>query len=404
MISANGNTNRRQLSLCSAPEENVLDAELMARALTIAEKGRGTTRPNPMVGAVIVKDGVIVGEGYHQRAGEPHAEIYALREAGEKARGATMYVTLEPCSHWGRTPPCAEAIIEAGIKRVVVAMIDPNPKVSGRGVELLRQAGIEVEVGLGREEAARLNEVFLTYIQRKRPFVLLKAGMSLDGKVAAATGDTKYITGPEARAEVHRLRREYAAILVGVNTVLADDPSLTARTGADLEIELPEAHQPVRIIVDTHLRVPVTARVVSGNLPGRTIIASVEPDRARKLELERHGVEVWGFPKDSSGMVPLGDLLARLAAEQISSLLVEGGPTVHWSFLQEGLADKILFFYAPVLIGGREAPSAIEGRGFPNVGSALRLRSVTWREFGDDLAVEGYVRAEGGEGPCLRES
>ena len=303
----------------------------MRRALELAEQGTGYTRPNPLVGAVIAKGGEVIAEGYHARYGGPHAEAVALERAGEAARGADLYVNLEPCSHWGKTPPCVDRIIAAGIRRVFIATRDPNPLVNGKGVEKLRAAGIEVVEGVLRKEAERLNEIFFYWIKMKRPFVALKLAMSLDGKIATRSGDSRWITGEGARRRVHELRRRHAAVLVGINTVLADDPELTVR-----EVEGP---QPLRIVLDSRGRVPLSARVLAGE--ARTLVATTAamPEERERALLER-GVEVWRLPA-REGRVDLVALLARLAGEEIDSLLVEGGGEVAWSFLAQGLVQKL---------------------------------------------------------------
>jgi len=354
----------------------------MRRALELARRGEGYTRPNPMVGAVVVRDGEIIAEGYHARCGGPHAEAEALERAGRAARGADLYVNLEPCVDFPgkKTPSCAERIIAAGIRRVIIATRDPNPLVGGKGVERLRAAGIEVVEGVLAEEARELNEIFFHWIRTGRPFVALKLAMSLDGKIATRTGDSRWITGPEARRRAHELRRRHAAVLVGVNTVLADDPRLTVR-----EVEGP---QPLRIVLDSRGRIPLSARVLSGE--AGTVIAAGEGMPPDKLEaLRDKGAEVWRLPA-AAGRVDIAALLARLGERGVDSVLVEGGGEVAWSFLSRGLVHKLYLFYGPVVIGGREAIPAVGGEGVPQLAAAPRFRFGTVERLGADLLVTAY--------------
>jgi len=356
----------------------------MRLALELAARARGRTSPNPLVGAVIVKDGEIVGRGYHQKAGTPHAEVHALREAGDMARGAAMYVTLEPCSHYGRTPPCSQAVVDAGLAGVYVAMEDPNPKVSGRGIQQIRDAGIKVEVGILQEEARRLNEIFIKYITAKRPFILLKTAMTLDGRIAARTGHARWITGPEARQKAHQIRDEYDAILVGVNTVLADDPELTCR--------LPDAggDDPIRLILDSRARTPLSARILQVESTAPTVIVTTDLAPEENLtRLKATGTEIITVPS-REGRVNLPELLAELGRREISSLLVEGGSEVSAAFLNAALVDKVLWFIAPKLIGGKDAPGPVGGAGAERMDEALALRDMTWGQIGNDIYVEGY--------------
>ncbi len=354
----------------------------MRRALALAQ--RGYTAPNPMVGAVIVKDGRIVGEGYHRRAGMPHAEIEALRRAGESARGATLYVTLEPCSHWGRTPPCADALIEAGVRCVYAAMQDPNPQVAGKGFEKLREAGIEVQVGVLEERARQLNEIFIKYHTTGMPFVTVKAAMSLDGKIATHTGDSKWITDEPARRLVHRLRARHDAVMVGIGTVLKDDPLLTVR--------LPRLREPLhrlRVIVDSRLCCPEEARVLHVE-DSPTLIATTEAAPSEKIaRLRERGVEVEVLPADA-GHVNLHELIRVLAQRGVTGVLCEGGGTLIASLLAQRLVDKVVFFYAPRIIGGRDAPTAVEGEGYACIEGCLRLDRVHWRKVGRDMMVQAY--------------
>lgn len=363
--------------------------DFMLRALRLAERGRGRTSPNPMVGAVLVKDGRIVGEGFHPRAGEPHAEIFALRQAGEAARGATLYVSLEPCCHFGRTPPCTQALIAAGVAEVHLAMLDPNPRVAGQGWSELKAAGIRTVVGEHEAEARALNEVFARWITTGRPFVIAKFAMSLDGKIATRSGDARWITGPEARRQVHQFRDQVDAILVGANTVIADDPQLTTRLDQD------NVRHPLRVILDSRGRIPLTARVLDPALPGRTLVATTPamPEDRRRALADR-SVEVLVLPASDDG-VSLPALLNELGRREVTSLLVEGGGTVLGAFFAQGLVDKVLAFIAPLIIGGREAPTPVGSPGVDRLAQALRLERVEVRRLGPDVLVSGYpIREE----------
>ncbi len=355
-------------------------------ALKQAEKALGMCSPNPAVGAVIVKDGVVVGRGYTRPAGFDHAEVVALNEAGEKARGAVLYVTLEPCCHHGRTGPCSEAVIKAGIKEIHIALPDPNPLVCGGGVNALQEAGIIVELGEHAEEARKLNEGFLKYIATGMPFVIAKYAMSLDGKIAARTGDARWISNADSRRYVHHQRRIADAVIVGINTVLTDDPKLTARDSA-----MSIAKQPVRVILDSRCRIPPDARVFSQ--PGKTIIAVAESLSKEKTgHLPKDNVEILRVPEEN-GMISLRALLAELGRKQMTTVLVEGGSTVLGSLADQRLIDKVMVFIAPVIIGGAGAKTAVSGLGAETVASAMRLTDVTIDKFGDDVLVTGYLSA-----------
>lgn len=359
------------------------DEEYMREALRLAGLGRGYTSPNPMVGALVVRDGEIVGAGWHRRAGTEHAEILALAMAGELARGATMYVTLEPCSHTGRTGPCAKAVAAAGVKRVVSAMEDPNPLVVGKGYDMLRRAGIEVSSGLLESEARRLNEVFLKWITRRRPFVTLKMAMTLDGKIATATGESKWITCEASRSRAHELRRINDAVLVGVGTVLADDPALTVR--------LPgfSGQNPTRVVLDSSARTPLTAKIINDHA-AKTIIATAADAPEERLDaLRRRGAVI--LTTGTRGAVNLPELMEKLGANDITSVLVEGGGEVHFSMLCEKLADKIAAFVAPKFFGGRDSKGAIGGRGFDSIVSAPRLVDMKTEKIGEDILFTGYI-------------
>jgi len=354
----------------------------MRRALRLAARGRGRTSPNPMVGAVVVKRGRAAGEGYHRRAGGPHAEVWALSRAGGAAEGATLYVSLEPCCHQGRTPPCTEAVIESGVRRVVAAGVDPNPRVKGRGVRRLRRAGIEVTVGVLGEEARRLNAAYFKHVSTGLPLVSLKAAMSLDGKIATAAGESKWITGERARAVGRRLRGEHDAVLVGVETVIADDPQLTVRGG--------RGKDPLRVIADSKARTPTTARVLAGE-SARTIVATTRAASAeRRRGLERAGAAVW-VVRAQGGRVDLRALVRRLGEEMVQSVMIEGGGTLAASALAAGVVDRVYFFVSPRIIGGAEAKTPVEGKGVGRLAEAWRISSMKVRRVGDDLLITGDI-------------
>jgi diaminohydroxyphosphoribosylaminopyrimidine deaminase/5-amino-6-(5-phosphoribosylamino)uracil reductase len=368
--------------------------DYMARALELASRARGRTSPNPMVGAVLVREGEIVGEGFHPRAGEPHAEIFALQAAGDRARGATLYINLEPCCHHGRTPPCTDALIQASVATVHMAMEDPNPLVRGKGRAALEAAGISTFVGEREEEAREFNEAFIKYITAGRPFVTAKFAMSLDGKIATSTGDSRWITGSTARDRVHRLRDVSDAICVGVSTVLADDPQLTTR------LDVPGARHPLRVILDTRGRAPLSARVFDPALPGSTAVATTENMPAsRRAALREQGTAVWVMPADDQGRVDLEALLDHLGERELTSLLVEGGGTVLASFFARRLVDKLLAFVAPLIIGGLDAPTPVGGTGVSRLADALRLERVRVERVGEDVLIAGHVADEPGHGP-----
>lgn len=356
----------------------------MRLALELAAKARGRTSPNPMVGAVIVKDGEIVGQGYHHKAGTPHAEVHALRQAGEKARGAVLYVTLEPCSHFGRTPPCSEAVIASGISEAFVAMKDPNPLVAGRGIKRMTEAGIQVHAGLLEKEAGRLNEIFIKYITTRKPFVLLKTAMTVDGRIATEEGHARWVTGSAAREQVHRLRNWYDAILVGINTVLADNPSLNCR--------LPEGgRDPVRIILDSQGRTPGDARILNLESEAPTFIVVTDKAPVERIkDLSSGEAKIIRASVDMHGRVDLRELLTKMGEMEITSILVEGGAEVAASFLDAGLVDKVLTFIAPKIIGGRQAPGPVGGRGKALMDQAVRLIDTEWGKIGEDFYIEGY--------------
>ncbi|MCX8160626.1 MAG: bifunctional diaminohydroxyphosphoribosylaminopyrimidine deaminase/5-amino-6-(5-phosphoribosylamino)uracil reductase RibD [Candidatus Saccharicenans sp.] len=360
------------------------DLEFMEMAYTLAEKARGRTSPNPCVGAVVVKADRIVGWGYHREAGKPHAEIEALDRAGHRARGATLYLTLEPCVHWGRTPPCVDRLLETGLKRVVVSAYDPNPLVNKKGVGRLRQAGIRVETGLLEHLNLKLNESYIKYITERIPFVTLKAALSLDGKIAAASGDSRWISSQESRYFAQHLRAEHDAILVGINTILKDDPELTLRLD---EASGKKWH---RVVLDAFLRFPTEARLLKNPEAGQVIIfAGSEAPEDQAARLAQLGAEIIRVP-EASGQLDLKAVLEELGRREIASVLVEGGAGVLTSFLQQKLANKVYFFLSPRFIGGEKSPTPFEGRGAETVAGALELKNVRHFSIRNDIIVEGY--------------
>ncbi len=367
-----------------------VDEKLMRLALSLAAKARGRTSPNPMVGAVIVKDGEIVGRGYHHKAGTPHAEIHAIADAGEEARGAVIYVSLEPCSHHGRTGPCTQAIIEAGLSRVVMAMMDPNPRVSGRGKAALEAHGIEVQTGILETEARKLNEAYVKYITTKQPFVIMKAAMSLDGKIATASGKSKWITSEASRRVVHQIRDEVDAIMVGIGTVMRDDPSLTTR--------LPDerGRDPVRIILDSRGRIPLKSRVLHLDSSARTIVAvTPQAPQEKVAQLKEHS-EVLVIPEQNE-RVDLQALMQELGRMEIMSVLLEGGAEVNASALKAGIVDKVMVFIAPKLIGGAESPGPVGGSGIDELSEAVALTDISLERIGEDILITGVPDGRGCE-------
>lgn len=341
------------------------DERYIRLTLKLAMRAQGLTSPNPCVGAVVVKNGRIVGMGYHKRAGGAHAEIYALRQAGRKANGATLYVSLEPCCHYGKTPPCVDSIISSGIRRVVAAMRDPNPLNNGRGISTLKKRGIATDVGILRDEARRVNEVFIKYITKKMPFVTVKVAQSLDGKIATRTGDSKWISGEEARRFVHHLRSKVDAIIVGSRTVLKDDPLLTARRPSRTGFN----KQPLRVILCGGSKMPASARIL--NSKGGAVIMA----KARK-----------------NGRVDIKELLKDLAKRGAANVLIEGGGEVIASAFEAKVVDKIYFFISPKIIGGRQAVTSVEGAGVDRVGKAIKIKKAAIHKLGGDFMIEGYVR------------
>lgn len=362
------------------------DIEYMRRAMELAERGVGFTNPNPMVGAVIVKGGKVIGEGWHERCGEWHAERNAFKNCTVPAEGATMYVTLEPCCHYGKTPPCTEAIIEHGIARVVVGMEDPNPLVAGKGIALLREAGIEVVCGVEEEALREQNRVFLKYISTKLPWVAMKTAMTLDGKIATRTGDSKWITGAEARAYVHELRHRFMAIVVGIGTAVADDPLLNCR------IEGRGVRQPIRVVVDSNARLSLDSQLVKTAGEYRTIVAHTRfaPEESVKA-LREAGVEML-LCKEKEGLVDVRNLLELLGQSGIDSILLEGGGSLNYTFLAEGLADELYAFIAPKIVGGMNAKTPVEGAGMEKMADAINLELENVLNIGHDVLLKLKVK------------
>lgn len=363
-------------------------AAYMKLALREALKAKGRTSPNPLVGAVIVTGKTIVGKGFHQKAGTPHAEIYAFAQAGERASGATLYVTLEPCNHHGRTPPCTHAVLQAGIQKVVVGMTDPNPLVSGKGIAFLQSHGVEVVTGILEKECRRINYPFLKWIETGLPWVILKAGVSLDGKIATAKGHSNWITNEKSRRIVHHLRDQVDAILIGVDTALHDDPSLTTRLPG-------KGHRdPVRVVLDTNLRLPVTARLITQDSAAATLIfCRSDCDEQRKQKLQQAGAVVVPVTLGVDGQIDLKVVLSELGSREMTSILVEGGGKVHGAFLRHRLVDQVQLFYGPCFLGG-DGISLAADLGVAKVDSAPRLLAVNSRRIGDNVLIEGYMNKE----------
>lgn len=356
----------------------------MRRALELARRGMGRVNPNPMVGCVIVRDGRVIGEGWHEVYGGPHAERSALDACTEDAAGATLYVTLEPCCHHGKQPPCTEAILARRIARVVVGCLDPNPVVAGKGCACLREAGIPVETGMLEKECRALNEVFFHFITHRTPFAVMKYAMTLDGKIASRTGDSRWVTGEAARRHVHKTRNALSAVMVGVGTVLADDPLLTCRIDGGLD--------PLRIVCDSRLRTPPDSRLIRTTREIPTLIAATERNE-RAAALERAGAEIL-LCATKDGRVDLADLMRRLGARSIDSVLIEGGGALHFSALTAGVVRKVQAYIAPSLIGGETAKTPVGGAGFARMADALRLQNLSVTRLGDDILLEGNL-------PCL---
>ncbi|WP_196606884.1 bifunctional diaminohydroxyphosphoribosylaminopyrimidine deaminase/5-amino-6-(5-phosphoribosylamino)uracil reductase RibD [Pectinatus frisingensis] len=372
------------------------DERYMQTAINLAKNAVGRTSPNPMVGAVIVKNNRIIGCGWHKKAGTPHAEIHALQAAGELSQGATLYVSLEPCSHFGRTPPCCDAVIKAGIKRVVVAITDPNPKVSGRGIKKMRDAGLEVVTGVLENEAAKLNEVFFKWIETGFPFITIKSAMSLDGKTATASGQSKWITNEASRTYGHHLRDINDAIMVGINTIIADNPTLTTRLAAG-------GKNPIRIIADSTGRIPLDAAVLNDNAALTLVVvtAKASPLKIAALKAKKNVDVIIADAAETAG-INLTDLFKQLAQREICSILIEGGATLIGNIVEEKLADKAYFFIAPKIVGGKSAKSAVEGPGIENLADALTLASPVIKNLDGDFLISGNLN-KGGTPHCSQE-
>lgn len=361
------------------------DEAYMRRALSLAEKGRGWVSPNPVAGAVVVKDGRIIGEGYHRRFGGPHAEREALAACTESPEGAVMYVTLEPCCHWGKQPPCTEAILESRIKRVAVGAGDPNPLVNGKGIQILRRNGIEVTEHVCEEACMEMNRPFFHLVRTGRPFVVMKYAMTLDGKIAAFTGESKWITGEEARQKVHRDRGRYAAVMAGVGTVLTDDPMLNCRAEG--------GRDPFRIICDSRLRTPLSSKLAAtaGEIP--VMLATASRDRARRERYEKAGFQVLESPGED-GRVDLKRLMEELGRRGIDSVLLEGGAALSWSALRSGIVNRVQAYVSPKILGGETAKGPVGGQGSPSLAEAYRLKDLRVRQLGGDFLIEGEVDAD----------
>ena len=356
----------------------------MRRAIALAKKGGGFVHPNPLVGCVVVKDGQIIAEGYHEKYGEFHAERNALTRCQADTRGATLYVTLEPCCHYGKTPPCTEIIIEKGIKKVFVGILDPNPLVAGKGVKILQDAGIEVVTGLCEDEIREMNRVFLKYITTKRPYVIMKTAMTLDGKIAAFTGDSRWVTNEQSRQQVHELRSEMAGVLAGIGTVLADDPMLNVRLEGHY-------HQPVRIVVDSNLRIPIDSQLVKTAKEYRTIVATTKRDDCRDdAHIVSTGVEILECQSNNSH-VDINDLMAKLGAIGIDSLLLEGGGTLNAAFLEAGCVNEVWAFIAPKIIGGAAAQTPVAGKGIERMSDAIQLQNIDIQNIDGDILIKGKI-------------
>lgn len=355
-------------------------------ALKLAEKGRGRVSPNPLVGALVVKGDHIVGQGYHARYGDKHAETKALEEAGSEAKGATIYINLEPCCHHGQTPPCVDEIIKAGITKAVISVKDPNPIVNGKSIEILKNKGIEVKLGILEKTASKLNEFFFKYITTGTPFITLKSAMSLDGKVATKTGESKWITSDVSREYVHQLRNQMDATLVGIETILRDNPRLTTR------LKNSKGRDPIRVVIDSLLRIPIRMRIFTQESDaGNIIITTINAPIDRIKKIESSGAKVLFVKPKGRNRVDMQAMAEELGKLQITSLLIEGGPGINASAFQEGIVDKVIMFIAPIIIGGKIAPSAIQGDGIAKLEEAARIRNIRIERLGNDLMVEGYV-------------
>lgn len=364
--------------------KEINDEYYMNRALSLAKKGIKEVRPNPLVGCVIVKNNRIIAEGYHRFFGGSHAEVYALRKAGKNSKGATMYVNLEPCCHIGKTPPCTDKIIKSGIKKVVIGAKDPNFLVNGKGIKELEKNGIKVEIGVLKKQTEELNKFYLKRVKSKKPFVILKVAESIDGKIATYCGESRWISNEKSRKFVHQIRSWVDAILVGINTIIKDNPRLTCRNIKDKG-----ENGPIRIILDSRLKIPLKAKVINTKTP--TIIATTKYASKDKIQiLMTKGIKVL-IVKEKSGKVDLNDLIKKLGKLNIFSIMIEGGGEVNASAIDAGIVDKVLFFFAPKIIGGRKAPTSVEGKGIDKLKSAIELKDIKIRKFDEDILLEGYL-------------
>lgn len=364
----------------------LLNEKYMGMAINLAKKGTGKTSPNPLVGAVIVKDGQIIGKGYHKKAGDEHAEITALKKAGAKAENSELYVNLEPCCHFGKTPPCTDAILRSKIKKVTIGMLDPNPLVAGKGISALRGGGVTVEVGLLEEDCRRLNEVFIKYISTGKPFVILKAAASLDGKTATCKGDSRWISNEFSRNMVHQLRNQVDGIMVGIETVIKDDPLLTTR------LKKGKGKDPIRIIVDTHLRISSQAKVFNPDSEAKTIVAVGEPLQKNNVGMIEEAGGIILPVKTENNQIDLAALMAALGKMEITSVMIEGGARINASALRDKIIDKILIFFSPRIIGGSEASGIFGGEGIASLKESTALRNLHVRRLRGDFLMEGYLK------------
>lgn len=361
-----------------------MDEKFMKLAVELAKKGKGRVNPNPLVGAVIVKNGEVIGEGYHKKYGGHHAEVEAINSSKESVEGATIYVTLEPCFHYGKTPPCVDKLISSGVSKVVIGSLDPNPLVAGKSIDKLKALGIEVKVGILEEECLKINEVFLKYIKTKLPFVVLKSAVSLDGKIATKTGESKWITGEASRLRVHELRNELSSIMVGVNTVIKDDPSLTCN--------IEGGRNPIRIIVDSTLRIPLNSRILKTASTFKTIIATTKNiDLKKKESIEELGAKVL-LVNSINEKVDLKDLMFNLGTLGIDGILLEGGGELNYSAIESNIVDKLMIFIAPKIIGGKDSKTFVEGEGINLLEKAYEISNLETESLGKDILITGYIK------------
>lgn len=360
-----------------------MDEKYMQLAIELAKKGKGKVNPNPLVGAVIVKNGKIIGRGYHKNYGGNHAEIEAINNSSESVEESTIYVTLEPCFHYGKTPPCVDKLISSKVSRVVIGSLDPNPLVSGQSIRKLKQAKIEVKIGVLEKECLKLNEVFIKYIKTKKPYVVLKSAISLDGKIATRTGESKWITGELSRLKVHGLRNELSGIMVGINTVLMDDPNLTCN--------IKGGRNPIRIIVDSNLKIPIDSKILKTSNNYKTIIATTEKSDINKRNIIKNlGAEVL-ITKSLNNKVDLNDLMLKLGKFEIDSILLEGGGELNYSALKAGIVDKVMIFIAPKIIGGIDSKTCIEGEGIDLLSKAYKVTDLKPKLLDEDILLTGYI-------------